>query len=138
MESKLQRILTATAYKMSGNKIFINPNIINQIEKSDIPEESVDERKFPIYYIYPFRDVDTLEIKIPQDYVLESELKDEIFETPFAYYKSSIKFSNNTLIYIREMEIKNNRIELKYFEDYKNFLSNVVDSDRKKIIFNKP
>ncbi len=124
--------------KMSGNKIFINPNIINQIEKSDIPEESVDERKFPIYYIYPFRDVDTLEIKIPQDYVLESELKDEIFETPFAYYKSSIKFSNNTLIYIREMEIKNNRIELKYFEDYKNFLSNVVDSDRKKIIFNKP
>lgn len=123
--------------KRSGNRIFINLNIYNREEKSDIPEEEIDERVYPIFYHYPYQDIDTVKLRMPKDYVLESKEKNVIFETPFAYYRSSLKCIDNVLLYIREFEIKKNRIGLESYADYKEFITNVSNSDRKKIILKK-
>ncbi len=123
--------------KRSGNRIFINLNIYNREEKSDIPEEETEERVYPIYYNYPYLDIDTVKLRMPKDYVLESKEKNVIFETPFAYYRSSLKSIDKTILYIRELEIKKNRIGLESYADYKEFITNVAKADRNKIILKK-
>lgn len=123
--------------KKSGKRIFLNLNLFNRETKADIPEEEVDEREFPIYYYYPYLTIDTVEIKLPNGYSLETKEGGKIITTPFSYYKSSIKNNNGTLLYIREIEIKKNRIGVDKYEEYKTFIEDVAKTDRKKIILRK-
>ena len=123
--------------KKSGKRVFMNLNLFNRETKADIPEEEIDEREFPIYYYYPYLDIDTVEVKLPKGYTLETKEGEKIIITSFSYYKSSIKNNNGKLLYIRELEIKENRINVDKYEEYKTFIENVAKADRKKIILKK-
>ncbi len=133
-------ILDFTGYyknfiKKSGKRVFVNLNLFNRETKADIPEEEVDEREFPIYYYYPYLKIDSVEVKLPKEYILETKEGEKIINTPFSYYKTNIKNNNGTLLYVREFEIKRNRISVDRYEEYKTFIKDVAKADRKKIIF---
>lgn len=58
-----------------NDRVFINPSIFNRKSGKDLPKEEITKRKYPVYFAYPYQDVDTVIIKIPLGYNMESKPK---------------------------------------------------------------
>jgi hypothetical protein len=120
-----------------GSRIFINPNIINRWTGKYLPEEKIEERKYPVYYYYPHQDVDTVIIEISKRYVLESKPKNVSINNSFAQFSYEYEFNDNKLYYFRKMEIKNNIIPVELYAEYLDFLKKVIKSDKCKFVFKR-
>nr|NIU01622.1 DUF3857 and transglutaminase domain-containing protein [Nitrosopumilaceae archaeon]NIX62224.1 DUF3857 domain-containing protein [Nitrosopumilaceae archaeon] len=70
----------------SARRLFLNPNILNQISRNSIPKE--EERHFPIYRNYPYLDIDSVEIELPLGFSLEAVPPDQDIQTSFGTYKT--------------------------------------------------
>jgi transglutaminase-like putative cysteine protease len=120
-----------------GSRIFINPNILNRLTGKSLPAEDIDERKYPIFYKYPYIDIDTVMIEISKRYILESKPKDVSVSNSFAQFSAEYKFNNNKLYYLRKMEIKDNIIAVELYPEYIEFLKKVIKSDKSKFVFKR-
>jgi hypothetical protein len=55
------------------------------------------ERKLPIYYSYPYRDLDDIYIELPAGYALEGNPPPKTIRTDFAVYQRAAAFEGNKL-----------------------------------------
>jgi hypothetical protein len=120
-----------------GNRIFVNLNIYNKLTPADLPSEKVDERKFPIYYNYPFLNIDSVLIKIPNGFELEAMPKDQTIEYPFAKYSTQFYSNADTVSHTRHFEIKEKLIPVEKYKDYLEFIQSVIKSDKATFVFKK-
>ena len=84
-----------------------------------------------------YRDIDSVEIKIPNGYKPESVPKDISLETKFGKYRSSVKVLDDTIIYYRFMEQYSGRFSAKKFNELVKFYEQVYKSDREKLVLVK-
>lgn len=116
-------------------RIFLNPNILNRIDfNEDLKDE---EREFPIYYSYPYTEIDTVIAKIPYAIDIESAPNAVDIDSSFARYKITYEYSNKKLTYVRHFEIKKRLIPVKSYQAYVDFMLDVEKYDRKKFVFLK-
>ncbi len=116
-------------------RIFFNPNIVNRIDfNEDLKEE---EREFPLYFSYPYVEIDTIAIKIPFATEIESAPPAIDIDSSFARYKIDYKFVEKELLYVRHFEIKHRLIPANSYNDYVKFMLSVEKNDRKKFVFKK-
>jgi len=120
-----------------GKRLFINPAIYNRETLDDLPEEKIEEREYPVYYNYPFLDVDSVALTIQDKYELESIPKNKSIEKPFGNFYSRYDYKNNTILYSRRFEILQNKIPVESYENYLEFLNYVIKADKSKIIFKR-
>ncbi len=118
-------------------RIFINPALLHRETEEDLPDEEIDERKFPVFYNYPYLDVDSVEIRIPKFYKIESIPKDFELTTSFGQYESKFKIVGDKVIYKRSMEILKNRIPLDHYAEYYNFIKKIIKRDKSKIVLKR-
>src|SRR4029079_12296525 len=86
IEENLQ--ITAQSYAtISGKRFFIKPNLFNKVGKK---YNADDKRQFDIEYSYAFHDIDSIAIRIPSGYTIESLPKEMVLISKFGLY--SIKF----------------------------------------------
>ncbi len=121
----------------AGKRIFINPAIYNRKLLSALPKEKPEERKFPVYYLYPFVDLDSVNISLPEGFNLESIPKSISIENNFAKYNSKYLFENDTIKYSRYYEIKRNLIPVENYEEYLEFLKLVIKTDKAKFVLKR-
>jgi len=50
------------SFAKSGSRIFLNPNLFNRKTNSNIPDEKVEDRKFPIHFNFPYQPIIYLRI----------------------------------------------------------------------------
>lgn len=120
-----------------GKRIFINPAIYNRKLLSSLPKEDVEKRKFPIFYRYPFVDIDSVNIIIPTGFDLESIPKSVAIETEFAKFSANYYFFNDTLSYSRYYEQKKNTIPVENYSEHLEFLESMVRADKAKFVFKR-
>ncbi|MBL1215508.1 MAG: DUF3857 domain-containing protein [Ignavibacteriae bacterium] len=120
-----------------GKRIFINPNIYNKTTFDDLPDESVEERDFPIYYYYPYLDIDSVSIELPKHFKIESLPKNKFIENSFGKYFSNYYVSENKISYSRIFEIKENLIPIEKYEEYLEFLKQIIKTDKAKFVLKK-
>jgi transglutaminase-like putative cysteine protease len=120
-----------------GKRIFINPNIYNKATHDDLPDEEIDERDFPVYYYYPYLDVDSVSIELPKQFKVESVPKNVFIENSFVKYISNYFVSENKISYSRHFEIKDNLIPVEKYEEYLEFLRRVIKTDKSKFVLTK-
>lgn len=127
--------ITAPSYaSISGKRLFIIPNVLNR-SGTKLDEES--GRKAPIRLTDPYRDVDTVEITIPDGYTPESIFRDVSLESPFGKYSASAKVEGNRITYIRVMERKEGMFPAKDYAALESFFNAIHKADRSRIIFVK-
>jgi transglutaminase-like putative cysteine protease len=119
----------------SGKRIFFNPALMHREMAKDIPEES--ERKFPIYYSYPFTNIDSLTIKLPSDYEMEAAPQIQDLEMSFGHYRLSYALIDNRLIYERSIQIDNKLIQPEDYEEYLSFIRTAVKMDNSKFVLRR-
>ena len=84
-----------------------------------------------------YRDIDSVEIKIPHGYKPEMLQKDILLQTKFGKYISSVKFMDDKIIYYRMMEQNTGRFATKEFNDLVKFYDQVFKADRNKLVLVK-
>lgn len=119
----------------SGNRLFFNPNLMEQ--RTFVPRE-VESRKYPVLFDYPYCDIDTIYFRIPAGYILEARPTATNIKTDYARFQSNISLSDSvTIQYVRLFEIQSKKLPSRYYEQYRNFLKSVIQTDRSRIVLVK-
>ncbi|MEO7768222.1 MAG: hypothetical protein ABIS01_12375, partial [Ferruginibacter sp.] len=86
-----------------------------------------------------YKDIDSVEIKLPAGYKPESVPKDISLQTKFGKFVSSVKvLDNERIVYYRAMEQYNGRFSAKDYTELAKFYDQIYKTDRAKIVLVKP
>lgn len=119
----------------SGNRMFITPNVFNKI--SVAPEKN-ETRKYPFEKKYDFFDSDSVIIKLPAGFQIETIPKQKTYDTEFGKYNATFSFSNNTLVYVREMTYTSGKWPKEKYGDFTAFYTNILNADRARLVLKQP
>ncbi|MDD7886846.1 DUF3857 domain-containing transglutaminase family protein [Flavivirga sp. 57AJ16] len=122
----------ATNYsKKIGNRMLLTLNALNR--NTEIPDR-YRNRKLPLKIKRGFTDIDEVEIKLPQDYNVESKPDNKTIENKFGSYKTEVIVKDeNTLIYKRAFVIKDGEFPKEDYESFRNFYKEVNKQDNAKV-----
>lgn len=119
---------------ITGKRLFINPNIFGAAAERPSADTA---RKYDYMIDDSYRDIDSVEIKIPMGYKPESVPKDNALLTKFGKYISSVKVIDNKIIYYRMMEQQSGRIPANEYNDLVKFYEQINKADRSKLVLVK-
>ena len=127
--------ITVSNYaNITGKRLFIIPNVMTRNNR----KLSVDEeRKYDIIFSLDYRDVDSVEITIPEGYAPESMPQDVAISNKFGKYSCSVKLSGNKLFYYRSIERYAGRFPAKEYNDLVKFYEATYKADRNKVVLVK-
>ena len=120
--------------QVSGKRVFIMPNIMTRSAFKPVADTA---RKYPIYFDYAYRDVDTAEITIPEGYVVEAMPKETVVESAFGKFKASVKLEGNKMTYYRDMERASGTFEPSAYPEMVKFYETIYKADRAKVVLVK-
>jgi Domain of Unknown Function with PDB structure (DUF3857)/Transglutaminase-like superfamily len=127
--------LTASNYaQVSGRRLFINPNILN---RSDEKLKKLDERKYNVELREEYRDIDSVEIRIPAGYQPEAVPGDMMIKSKFGKYVSHVIISNDKIIYYRNNEQYSGDFPASDYASLVDYYDQIYKADRAKVVLVK-
>jgi hypothetical protein len=118
---------------ISGKRLFIVPDLFDKEAK--LPNNK--PRQFEIELGYPFRDVDTINVKIPAGYAVESLPKETVISNKFGKYSIVSKVNENAIILYRLHEEYMGHYPAKDYDELVKFYDDMYKADRAKIVLVK-
>jgi Domain of Unknown Function with PDB structure (DUF3857)/Transglutaminase-like superfamily len=119
---------------ITGRRLFIAPDIFGGPTEKLLADTA---RQYDYIIRDNFRHIDSVEIKIPTGYKPENIPKDISLETKFGKFISTVKISDDTIIYYRFMEQYSGRFPSKKFTELVKFYDQVYKSDRARLVLVK-
>ena len=119
---------------ITGKRLFITPNIFGGDVDKLLPDTA---RKYDYLIRNSYRDIDSVEIKIPGGYKAEMLPKDVSILNKCGKFVSSLKLSGDTIIYYRLWEQYAGRYPSKEYSDIVKFYEQVYKADRSKLVLVK-
>lgn len=127
------KISSVNYASVSGRRIFVQPDLFNKASKYSADKE----RKFDVQIKHSYLDIDSVDIKIPAGYKVESIPKDENIKNKFGEYKITCQFDGNTVHLLRLHEENANHFPAAEYANLVNFYDAMYKADRAKIVFVK-
>ncbi|GAA3562636.1 DUF3857 domain-containing transglutaminase family protein [Snuella lapsa] len=122
---------TSNYAKVIGDRMLVTINALNR--NTHVPDRYRD-RKWPLKILRGFKDVDKVEIKLPQGYKVESLPKNKIIETKFGSHKTEIEVvDDSTLLYKRQFVVSDGAFPKEDYDSFRNFYKEVAKQDNSKI-----
>ena len=126
--------ITAPSYaNITGKRMFVVPNLLTKEMKLD----NTKPRVFDIVYRRAYKNIDSIEITIPNGYTLEMMPKNINTTNKFGVYKIEYSFSNNTIKVVRYYEQNVNPFPASDYPSLVDFYEQMAKADRAKIVFVK-
>ena len=125
------QVLISNYAIVTGKRLFIGANIFGGAATKLFTDTA---RQYDYIIKNAYKDIDSVEIKLPAGYISESVPKDISLITQFGKYVSTIKVVNNTIFYYRLMESYSGRYPAKEYNNLVKFYDQVYKSDRSKIV----
>jgi hypothetical protein len=120
---------------VSSNRIFFQANIMEK--RTSVPAE-IAKRFSPVRMSFPYLDTDTIRITLPDWYNLESLPAEINLNSSFgSYHSKTVLEKNETILFIRTLEMKNYSIPPEKYSDYRKFFQDVVKADRAMVVLVK-
>ncbi len=119
---------------ITGKRLFIVPNVMTKNNRRLTADE---ERKYDMVFTVAYKDVDSVEITIPEGYSPESIPQDVSVKTKFGKYNCSVKNLDNKLLYYRSIERYAGRFPAKEYTDLVKFYETTYKADRNKVVLVK-
>ncbi len=127
--------LSADHYaSVTGKRMFITPNILS---KTSNKLDSTGTRKFDILYDFAFRDTDTVHIKIPEGYTVESIPKNTTIKNQFGQYEINFKIEGNMITHNRFYERTAGRFSPQDYSELVKFYEAMFKADRSSFVLVK-
>ena len=119
---------------ITGKRLFIAPNLFGNTNSKLLPDTA---RLYDYVVEDGYRDIDSVEIKIPSGYKQEAMPKDVALTTPFGKFVSTVKVVDDKIIYFRFMEQFSGRFKASQFSEAVKFYQQINKADRSKAVFVK-
>jgi len=119
---------------LSGHRMFIPVNPLS--DEIDIPEK-VENRKTSFIIDFPYMDIDSIEMLLPQNYAIESLPRNSKIESEFGTYELSVNISEGKIIIVSQMKMNSGVFVSSEYDRYRSFLSDINKGENQKIIFKK-
>jgi len=117
--------------KIVANRMLLTVNALNR--NTHIPDR-YRNRTLPLKIKRGFKDIDEIEITLPQDYKVESLPNKKIIENKFGSYKAELVVKDeNTLLYKREFVINDGEFPKEDYSDFRKFYKDVSKQDNAKL-----
>ncbi len=117
--------------KVIGDRILFSVNMLNR--NTYVPDR-YRNRQLPVKIYRGYKDIDEVEIKLPEGYKIEAMPEAIIIESQFGKYKAVVNEKDSkTLIYKRVLETKDGEFSKEEYNDFRSFYKNVSKSDNLKI-----
>jgi transglutaminase-like putative cysteine protease len=117
---------------VSGTRLFLRPNLM---ERRKYVPPVLAERRQPVNFNYAYVDIDSIAYRLPPAFVVEAPLAPAKIETAFGSYQASADFqADGSLLYVRRLEMRVNRLPAEQYEEYRQFLANVVKADGGQVV----
>jgi len=133
IDEELQLVANNYA-SVSGKRMFVIPNILN---RNNIKLKAEDERKYDIDYPSSFTDNDTITIKIPVGYNIESMPKDVVINNKFGDYEIHFKVNGENVSCTRMYKRSEGRFPAIDYTELVKFYDSMYKADRSRIVFVK-
>jgi len=119
----------------SEKRLFVN--VTNFVDHVTIPPNE-EERNHQIILDYPYTQIDSIYINTPTHFSVESIPKSHILTTNFGKYSlETIPLEKNKILYIRQLEISQRKIEPRYYIEFVKFFKDISKNDKRQLVFVK-
>ena len=126
--------ITALSYaSITGKRMFIVPNLLSKETKLNTDEP----RKFDILYKQSYKEIDSIEIKIPAGFTVEMMPKSIDIKNKFGKYKMDFSFNADIVKTIRYYEQDTNKFPASDYVDLAKFYEEMYKADRAKMVLVK-
>ena len=116
---------------VSGKRLFLQPNLLNQV--SYVPK-AMDDRKTNIVIDYNRVWSDTVNYILPELFHPEYLPEGISVESSFGKYQVDIIQEQNTIKYIRRLELTKGDYLPELYDEYREFFERIVKADKAKIV----
>jgi hypothetical protein len=120
-----------------GARLFINPSIFKRKSADDLPKENISKRQYPVYFAYPYLNIDTVNINVPRNYIVEAKPADQMVDNELISYTTKYDVINNQLFFVRSFELKKNYIPLKDYPLFYETTKKIIEFDKAKFVLKK-
>jgi hypothetical protein len=115
------------AYATSAGKRLLAPVSLFQARQKNTFQKT--ERKYPVYYPYPFTEIDTVVIKLPDGISVENFPEAQSARPPFGQYSNSSRLVDGQIITSRSLTLKQFLYNTSLYPDLKAFFDKVRAGD---------
>ena len=116
----------------SASRLFFNPNLIDRVTSSDIPDEK--ERKYPVHFQNAYMDVDSLIVEIPLFYEIEAKPEIMDLQSEFCGFTNSYLKEGNKLIYARKLDLKEQQVPVSVYPEFVEMFNQISRIDHSKFV----
>lgn len=119
-----------------GNQLYVFPLLF--LTETENPFK-VEKREYPIDFVFPRQDKNTISITIPDGYEIESlpEPKSLQLEDGLVSFKFNCSSRGNIIQVISSFDINQSMISPVHYESIKLFFKNMIEKQNEKIILRK-
>ncbi|MDR0865054.1 MAG: DUF3857 domain-containing protein [Candidatus Symbiothrix sp.] len=118
----------------TGSRLLVQVNPTRTSVKDILTGSS---RKYDIVLKSELYQKDSVTIRIPEGYVVETKPKPTEIESEYGYFKSEITEKDGTIRYIQTLELKKGRYPASAFEEMKKFYGRIETLQSSKVGFKK-
>jgi hypothetical protein len=119
---------------MSGKRLFIVPNIVTR-GGTKLPSDT--SRFFDIELDYDYLDVDTVTIRVPEGFAVETLPKAVKETSRFGTYSMQISYADATITLIRSVQQNSGRYPPAHYPELVKFYQAIQKADRAKVVLVK-
>ena len=119
---------------VSGKRMFITPNLFNRSSNKFIDDKP---RKYDIQFFTAYIDLDTVNIKIPANYSVESIPKSILLKTAFGNFSINFIIKDNMIYFIRKEERNEGRFPKSEYGAILKYFNEIYKADNSKIVLIK-
>jgi transglutaminase superfamily protein/uncharacterized protein DUF3857 len=116
---------------MAGKR-FLVPAFLFQLKQNQAFAHS--QRKYPVYFPYPFTDTDVVIIKVPAGFTVESVPQPEDAKLSYARYQNVSKFDGAQLVTQRQLAFNGVFFPVEKFSELKTFFGKVQAGDEQQAV----
>jgi hypothetical protein len=119
-------------YATTAGKRLLIPAFLFQLKQNQAFAHS--QRKYPIYFPYPFTDNDVVTMKVPGGFTLESVPQPEDAKLAYARYQNVSNFDGLQLVTQRKLAFNAIYLPLERYSELKTFFGKVQTGDEQQAV----
>ena len=124
--------LEVPAYAAVAGKLLMVPACVFQTRQNRAFTHA--ERKYPVYFPYPFTESDYTSIEVPAGFTVESVPQQQDVSLKYARYQSVAQFDGARLIAQRRLAFNGIFVPLEKYSELKDFFGKVKNGDEQQAV----
>jgi hypothetical protein len=119
-------------YASLAGKRFLTPAYLFQLKQNQAFSHS--QRKYPVYFPYPFTEIDNVSIKLPPGFTSESVPAQQEAKLPYAKYQVTSRYDAGQLVTQRALFFNGIFFPLEKYSELQGFFGTVRTGDEQQAV----